>query len=209
MTKAQHPPGNIARAYACKTPADNRVLYDEWAATYDADMARYNYVSAAVAAGFLAAHLADKDAVILDAGCGTGLGGAALRERGFATIDGVDISPQMLAQADAKKIYRRLAPGDIIAGLDIADDAYDGLLCAGAFTVGHLPPACLGELARVVRPGGVMAATVNELVYEKERFPEAVRALEAENILAPIAADLREYVIETDTRAWYLALRVL
>jgi predicted TPR repeat methyltransferase len=201
--------GCYAAAYESKTPADNRRVYDEWAATYDADMARYQCVSTAVAADILAGYIRDKNAAILDAGCGTGMGGEALYKLGFATIDGADISPQMLSRARAKKIYRNLAVGDIVAGLDIADNAYGALLCAGAFTVGHLPPDCIAELARVVAPGGVMAITVNELVYDKEKFPEAVRALEERKILKQLSAARREYVIETNTRAWYLALRIL
>jgi predicted TPR repeat methyltransferase/thioredoxin-like negative regulator of GroEL len=52
---------------------------------------------------------------VLDLGCGTGLVGVALSDlpvRGFA---GVDISPRMLAQAEAKGIYGVLRHADIAA----------------------------------------------------------------------------------------------
>ena len=46
---------------------------------------------------------------VLDFGCGTGLFGQALRLNGFANIDGVDLSADMLAQAKGKNIYASLA----------------------------------------------------------------------------------------------------
>src|SRR5215510_12770572 len=54
-----------------------------------------------------------------DLGCGTGRTGAWLRERGIATIDGVDLTPEMLDVARAREVYRRLVEGDVSAtGLD-------------------------------------------------------------------------------------------
>ena len=45
---------------------------------------------------------------ILDAGAGTGLLGAALVERGFTSLDALDLSPAMLAEAGRKGIYGSL-----------------------------------------------------------------------------------------------------
>ena len=46
---------------------------------------------------------------VLDYGCGTGLSGMALAAVGFQVIDGTDISPEMLSQAEGR--------GSIPAGL--------------------------------------------------------------------------------------------
>jgi len=66
------------------------------------------------------------DGEILDAGCGTGLVGVALAERGARSIDGVDLSPGMIAKAKETGVYRRLAPADLSRPLllihGLADD---------------------------------------------------------------------------------------
>ena len=41
-------------------------------------------------------------------GCGTGLVGFYLAEKGFTNIDGVDASPGMLGEAKIKKVYNLL-----------------------------------------------------------------------------------------------------
>src|SRR4051794_12055830 len=43
-----------------------------------------------------------------DLGCGTGRTGAWLRERAVASIDGVDLTPEMLDRARAREVYERL-----------------------------------------------------------------------------------------------------
>jgi SAM-dependent methyltransferase len=44
----------------------------------------------------------------LDLACGTGRTAAWLKSRGVPTIDGVDLTPEMLEQARAKQLYRSL-----------------------------------------------------------------------------------------------------
>jgi len=49
----------------------------------------------------------------VDLACGTGRTGAWLRSRGVATIDGVDLTPQMLDQARNTGAYRELVEADV------------------------------------------------------------------------------------------------
>ncbi|NDE73932.1 MAG: hypothetical protein EB064_08485, partial [Betaproteobacteria bacterium] len=66
----------LVRAYALQTDDESRALYRDWAETYDNTMLQgLNYQSPALVAGLLAQHLPDRQAQILDIGCGTGLGG--------------------------------------------------------------------------------------------------------------------------------------
>jgi predicted TPR repeat methyltransferase len=51
----------------------------------------------------------------LDLACGTGRIGAWLRARGVHQLDGVDLTPEMLIQAEAKGLYDRLVQGDVRA----------------------------------------------------------------------------------------------
>ncbi|MFG3408306.1 class I SAM-dependent methyltransferase [Streptomyces sp. NPDC048142] len=97
---------------------------------------------------------------VLDAGCGTGRAMPALRAvvgpRG--TVLGADLTPAMLEEAT------RAGRGDSgtllradIARLPLRDGVLDAVFAAGL--ISHLahPEADTAELARVVRPGGVLA----------------------------------------------------
>jgi SAM-dependent methyltransferase len=89
---------------------------------------------------------------VLDAACGTGRHTAFLVERGH-DVTGLDATPAMLDLAKERVPEARFVRGDL-RRMPFASDSFDAVLCALALT--HLPtlqPA-LGELARVVRPGG-------------------------------------------------------
>src|SRR4029079_1702045 len=73
---------------------------------------------------------------VLDIGCGTGLAAqAVISSRADLVVDGVDISPEMLAMSarktrrDGSPLYRRLIEADLTADVPIDDDVY-----AGAFS---------------------------------------------------------------------------
>ena len=90
-----------------------------------------------------------------DLGCGTGRTGAWLRDRGATLVDGVDLTPEMLAVARSRDIYRRLEEADLASsGLD--SQAYD--LVSVCLVDEHLPN--LGPLYReawrLARPGGFL-----------------------------------------------------
>jgi SAM-dependent methyltransferase len=91
--------------------------------------------------------------LILDLACGTGRVGAWLKERCPAAIDGVDLTPEMLAVAESRGIYRTLSLADVTAtGLPGA--TYD--LCLQSLADEHLPDLrpLYREAARVTRHGG-------------------------------------------------------
>ncbi|TMB68999.1 MAG: class I SAM-dependent methyltransferase [Chloroflexi bacterium] len=71
-----------------------------------------------------------------DLGCGTGRTGAWLRGRGVAAIDGIDLTPEMLAVARERGVYRRLVEGDV-AATSLEDGAYD--LLTVCLVDEHLP----------------------------------------------------------------------
>ncbi len=78
-----------------------------------------------------------------DLGCGTGRTGAWLRARGVARLDGIDMTPEMLAMARRRGIYDRLAEADV-AATGLAGDTYD--LVTTCLVDEHLPD--LGPLYR-------------------------------------------------------------
>jgi SAM-dependent methyltransferase len=90
---------------------------------------------------------------VLDLACGTGRIGAWMKARGAGAIDGVDLTPQMLAQAKDKAAYESLSLGDVAAtGLPSA--AYD--LVTQSLADEHMADLApvYREAFRVARPGG-------------------------------------------------------
>lgn len=90
---------------------------------------------------------------VLDLACGTGRIGAWLREQGATSIDGVDLTPQMLAKAEEKGIYKALYNADVTA-TGLPDQSYD--LCTQSLADEHMPDLkpLYAEVARLTKPNG-------------------------------------------------------
>lgn len=170
---------NVDDAYAVKTIDDVVRLYGEWAEDYDEDLVKdTGYVVHLRVAELWIRQRSLINGAVLDVGCGTGIVGEALRERGIEVIDGIDISPEMLAQACKKKtkdglsVYRQLIQADLTKKLDIPDSQYAGLISAGTFTHAHLGPDPLDELWRVAASGACCAIGVRSTHFESTDFGE-------------------------------------
>ncbi|MEO0683020.1 MAG: methyltransferase domain-containing protein, partial [Pseudomonadota bacterium] len=98
----------LEKAYTARDAASTRVLYDDWAASYEAEVGEQGYATPGRCADALKHCADDMSAPVLDFGCGTGLSGLALKLAGFETIDGVDLSAEMLEGARSKNVYRHL-----------------------------------------------------------------------------------------------------
>ncbi|MGH8866560.1 MAG: class I SAM-dependent DNA methyltransferase [Actinomycetes bacterium] len=182
----------LDRVYAMQGPDDAERVYDEWAARYDDDtVAGMGYVGPAIAAAKLV-ELA-RPGLVLDAGCGTGLVGVELAQRMATTVDGVDISPGMLDRARVSGVYRKLERADLTRPLEIEDDSYDAAICVGTFTAGHVGPEAFGEMARVVRPGGHVVATVLDRLWESGGYRAYIDALAASGGVRLLEADVHPY----------------
>ena len=95
----------------------------------------------------------------LDLGCGTGLVARAFGPR-VGRIEGVDLSPAMVAIARATGLYERVEVAEAVAALDREPAGARDLVVAADVLcyVGSLLPL-FGALARVLAPGGLFAAT--------------------------------------------------
>ena len=136
-----------------------------------------NYLSPAKVADLLVRHLADRSAAVLDVGCGTGLAGQGLAGHGFRCIDGLDVSPEMMAVAARRGVYRDFIAADLNLPLALADASYGGASCSGTFTHGHVAAHCLDKLFRVLQPGAPFAFTVKLEVWEPLGFKDKLAAL--------------------------------
>jgi SAM-dependent methyltransferase len=89
-----------------------------------------------------------------DLGCGTGRTAAWLRDHGVTSIDGVDISPEMLAVARGRGLHDRLVEAEV-ADTGLESGAY-GLVIASLVDehLQELRPL-YREAWRLARPGGL------------------------------------------------------
>lgn len=173
--------------------------YDEWADDYDEALAGWRYQAPEQVAARMRAMLG-RDAIILDAGCGTGLSGRALAAAGFETIDGIDVSRRSLEVAERLGVYRTLRHADMQQlPLPCDDDIYDGLACVGVLTYIPDSAAILREFARVVRPGGSMVLTQRSDLLDERDFPATLAALEDEGFIqAPDVSESMPYLPDNE-----------
>jgi SAM-dependent methyltransferase len=129
--------------------------YAEWAPGYDAPGNAIVGIEEPVVGRLLAGAVPGR---ALDAACGTGRHTAGLVQRGHRVV-GVDASPEMLFRAAEAVPGAAFVRGDL-EELPVGDRSTDLVVCALA--VAHLPTLgrALGELARVLRPGGRLVVSV-------------------------------------------------
>lgn len=177
------PKPDLDSAYALDGTIETREFYKEWAESYDQTFAvdRGYRSPAEVARRFRDA--ADGNEPVLDIGAGTGLIGEALEG---TQIDALDLSPDMLAVAGRKAVYRSLITADLTGPLDIPDASYGGVVSSGTFTHGHVGPVCLPELMRIARPGALFVCTVIPAVYDSAGFGSALAQLVADGQITPV-----------------------
>jgi len=151
---------DLDRLYGAGDLEELRGEYDRIASAYDTELIHGMGYRSPGAVTAVAQRLLPPEARILDAGAGTGLLGVALAEAGFVRLDGLDLSPGMLAEAARKRVYDELREGRLGDQLAYETGAYDGVVSAGVLTVGHAPAECLDELVRITRRGGHVIFTL-------------------------------------------------
>jgi predicted TPR repeat methyltransferase len=160
--------------------------YDEWAQSYDEDLASWNYQGPAVVAEIVTTRHPSADSV-LDVGCGTGLVGRALRAREFSgRILGLDISQASLDIAGQGDAYDSLQQADLQQPLDVEDASVDAVVCVGVMT--YLPEveAAWREFARVARPQGIIVVTQREDLWDDRGCQAVVDRLQDEGVWTPL-----------------------
>jgi predicted TPR repeat methyltransferase len=154
-------------------PAYVSALFDEYAPRFEAHLTeKLAYHGPADLARALAGLGRTRFAHAIDLGCGTGLGGVALRPT-VSKLTGVDLSPKMVEAAKAKGIYERLEAKDILAFLQDEPAESAGLVLAADVFVylGDLAPV-LFEAARVLPKDGTLAFTAQRCATGIEVGPD-------------------------------------
>ena len=80
-------------------------------------------------------------------------------------------------------MYGSLIEADLTKPLDIEDGTYGAVVTAGTFTTGHVGPEAVDELARIVRPGGLLVLGVNSRFYEVSGFEAYLAGLVSRGVI--------------------------
>ena len=182
----------LDEAYSVQTPEDNKRLYAKWAATYDSsfvDAQQYRYPKAI--SEVFDQVVTDSVHRVLDIGTGTGLTGMYLsRLRPEVELDGMDISPEMLGQAqlkqrnDSSPVYRKLYERDLTRDVANENAPYEALISSGTFTHGHLGPECLRNLLPLLANNGWLVVGVNNEHFEGKNFAGELASLVEKGAIA-------------------------
>ena len=170
--------------------------HDAWAGTYDADIAGmwlYNRITLDNIRRFVPD---EQGAVVLDAGGGTGMWSIELARMGYGVVL-VDISEGMLRNARKNVATASLEhlieirQADILSMPEFADGSFAMVLCEGdplSYCGDHRQ--AMREMARVLRPGGALVASVDgrasALGWLRDAdIDEVQRFLETGNLMIP------------------------
>lgn len=147
--------GAMPRAYV-------RTLFDQYAARFDGELrdALHYRGPELLRRAIDKVFGADRRfARALDLGCGTGLMGEVMRGRTEELV-GVDLSPAMLAAAEQRRIYDRLAIDDLVSFLATEERQFDLIVAADVFVyLDDLAPV-LHLAARRLAASGAIAFSV-------------------------------------------------
>lgn len=184
----------LDKVYGVSGDRDLRSFYDDWSGSYDAELAENGYATPARAAALLRACDTSLDARILDVGCGTGLSGQAFVAQGYTDLHGTDLSPHMLAEAEAKQIYGRLWVSDPDAALPVLPGDYGVIAAVGVVSPGAAPPEILDTLAALLEPGGRLLFSYNDHALADEGYMAALDGLRRTGGMAAVAEDHGEHL---------------
>jgi SAM-dependent methyltransferase len=174
---AEH--NRVQWVYASSNNQELEERYDQWAAEYDRDLNEDFAWNAPEAAAKFFSKLLPTEALVLDAGAGTGLVGEALSRLGYSNLVAMDLSSGMLQEARRKQVYREFHQMVLGETLGFESDFFDGVISVGVFTLGHAPAEAFDELIRVTKPGGYIVFSLRSDVYQEGGFKEKMSELQS------------------------------
>jgi predicted TPR repeat methyltransferase len=184
------PPKPNDHSWLTKLSTDSQetaAYYDAWAEGYDQTLAQWNYQSPTIVATMLKQEV-PPDGRVLDAGCGTGLSGKALHAAGFRRLTGIDISQASLDVAAQAGVYERLLQVNLQQmPLPLETDAFAAVQCVGVLTYIPDTAAIMREFCRVVQPGGLVAFTQRQDLFNERNVAGAMQTLADEGTWTPVS----------------------
>ena len=196
--------------YKLETTDEVMKYYDEWGDKdkYNKDMIDWNYTGPKETVEVFDKYEKNKDTLIFDAGCGTGLVGMELSKYGFKNFHGADLS-QTLLDTVPKNLYQKLEKIDLNQSIKVEDNFYGGVMCVGTFTFGHVKSKALDEFIRITKPGGLICFTINEGIHEEYGFDKKIDILKDNKKWEEIKFFKSDYIASKDVNAWLGLYRVI
>jgi len=195
--------GNKIPIYKLKTTNEVMEFYDEWGNKdkYNKDMVDWDYTGPKETVNTFRKYTENKDILIFDAGCGTGLVGKELKKFGYNNFHGADLS-QTLLDLIPKNLYKKLNRIDLNQSIKVDDNFYDAVMCVGTFTYAHVKPNALDEFVRIIKNKGLICFTINEGIYQEYGFDKKIEELEVKNKWKKIKFFKSDYIASKDVNAW-------
>ncbi|HEX8167716.1 MAG TPA: methyltransferase domain-containing protein [Beijerinckiaceae bacterium] len=179
---------------AAIAPSYVRALFDDYAPRFDKHLIRNlsyrgpELIAAAVRRACSSGGRPFRFRRALDLGCGTGLAARAFEGR-FETIEGVDLSPGMLAKARKTHLYERLHEGDLVDFLATCEEASaDLVVAADVFVYLASLEEAFRAARRVLSRDGLFAFSVQAHDGEGFVLGEDARYSHGEPYLRALAA---------------------
>jgi len=200
---AQKDVGNKIPIYKLKTTDEVMEFYDEWGSKdkYNKDMVDWDYTGPKETVNTFKKYAENKDMLIFDAGCGTGLVGKELKKFDYNNFHGADLS-QTLLDSIPKNLYKKLNRIDLNQTIKAEDGFYDAVMCVGTFTYAHVKPNALDEFVRITKNKGLICFTINEGIHQEYGFDKKIEELERKNKWKKIEFFKSEYIASKDVNAW-------
>ena len=157
--------------------------YDTFAETgsYDETFDQWGYVGPQTAAAILK-NFVPMGGRILDAACGSGLTGTALKNLGYDHIMGIDVSAGVLELAERTGAYDKVARVDMQTfPLPFDDGVFDAVNFIGALTYFETNEI-LRELCRIVRGGGFVVFSQRDDIMVEQTYGEQLAELEHDGL---------------------------
>ena len=200
---AQKDVGNKVPIYKLKTTEQVMEYYDEWGKKdkYNKDMVEWNYTGPKETVDTFRKYATNKDILIFDAGCGTGLVGQQLKKYDYKNFHGADLS-QKLLDSIPENLYQKLIKVDLNQTINVSDNSYNAVMCVGTFTFGHVKPQAIDEFIRITKKDGLICFTINEGIYKEYGFDKKISNLKANNKWIEMEFFKSDYIASKDVNAW-------
>ena len=195
--------GNKVPIYKLKNTEEVMEFYDEWGDKdkYNKDMIDWDYTGPKETVSTFKKYAKNKEILIFDAGCGTGLVAKELKNFGYSNFYGADLS-QTLLDSVPKDLYKKLDKIDLNQSIKTEDNFYDAVMCVGTFTYAHVKPNALEEFLRITKNKGLICFTINEGIYEEYGFDKKIKELKDKNKWKEIEFFKSNYIASKNVNAW-------
>lgn len=144
-------------------------IYNMWSNDYDTYVKELGYEGPKNMTDLLKDHI-EKNKVILDFGCGTGLLGEHVKKKlKPQNLLGVDISIGMIQKCKKKKIYDKLYCVDITENNIFKIENIDYIVSCGVFLEGHVSFEVIPKVMNMLKEGGSFFFTVRLSFYQTHK----------------------------------------